>query len=421
MLCVANTDWEFVKVNHKFEQILGYTAEELEGKSFVTLVHQDDLSSSLNAMRELEGQKSVNHFVNRVLCRDGSYRYLEWKSQPNGNFIYASARDITEKCLKEMSLIQLTEELQQKNEILKTLAVTDELTGIYNRHYIDKVINREMSHSDKNHEPLTMVLLDLDHFKIVNDQWGHPVGDEVLKHTARLTKELIRKSDIIARFGGEEFVVLLPNTTLQGGLIVSEKIRKKMETSFFSPVGTVTASFGVSERKQFESFQDWYKRADEALYYAKNNGRNRVIASEFENHIPLIPINIRWNKEWECGHKGIDHQHHELVKQGARLIQLSLAKADQNQIINQIDIVLHSIIDHFKDEEQILLGLGYPDVQNHAAIHRELVQKALQLKDSYKNKNKNIESASFFTFIVEDIIIGHMLESDTEYYQYIRS
>ena len=249
MLCVANTNWEFLRVNQKFEHVLGYSASELEGKSFVSLIHSDDTSIVLNIMKSLEKRQTIHSFVNRVLCKDGSYRYLEWKSQPNGKYIYASARDRTEMCLKEKSLIQLTEKLQKKNEALKILAVTDELTGLYNRHYIDRTINDIVYHSDRNHEPLTMIILDLDHFKHVNDQWGHPIGDKVLKHISELTQLNLRNTDILARFGGEEFVIILPNTTLQSALIIAKKLRKIMENTLISPVGNVTSSFGVSERK----------------------------------------------------------------------------------------------------------------------------------------------------------------------------
>lgn len=414
MLCIANTDWKFLKVNQKFEYVLGYTAPELEEKSFASLY---DISSVQDVMKDLQEQNPIINFVNRVLCKDGSYRYLEWRSQPNGKYIYASARDITEKLLKEKKLIQLTEDLQKKNKILKTLAVTDELTGLYNRHYMDKIIDEEMSNSDKKHHPLTMIILDLDHFKQVNDKWGHPIGDKVLKHIANVTQNIIRKSDILARFGGEEFVILLPNTTIREGLIVAEKIRIKLESSSYPPVGTATASLGVAERKQYQSFHCWYKRADEALYLAKKGGRNKVVASDYRGHLPVVTVHLEWKRDWECGHKEIDQQHMELVKQGDRLIFLSLANADHKQILEQLNAVLKTITDHFVEEEQTLKKLGYPEYQEHAAIHQSLIQKALKLKRSYLNGE--LRPTSFFTFIVNDIIIGHMLESDAEYYSYI--
>ena len=416
MLCVANTNWEFLRVNQKFEKVLGYSASELEGKNFVSLIHPDDNNTVLDVMKSLKEQQMIHSFVNRVLCKDGSYRYLEWKSQPNGQYIYASARDITEKCLKEKSLIQLTEELQKKNEALKILAVTDELTGLYNRHYIDKTINDIMNSSDNKHQPLTMIVLDLDHFKLVNDQWGHPIGDKVLKQVSELTQSNIRKSDILARFGGEEFVILLQNTTQKGGLIVAEKLRKMMEETTIDPVGVVTGSFGVSERQIYESFKSWYKRADKALYLAKESGRNKVVAFDRLEQ-PVASVNLEWKRDWESGNSDIDEQHQDLVLQGNRLINLSLSQANHEQMMKQLEIVLKTIIDHFYEEEQILIKIGYPDSQKHANIHQGLIEKALNLKNSYLNDE--LKLSAFFSFIVDDIIVGHMLESDIDYFPYI--
>ena len=416
MLCVANTNWEFLRVNQKFEKVLGYSASELEGKNFVSLIHPDDNNTVLDVMKSLKEQQMIHSFVNRVLCKDGSYRYLEWKSQPNGQYIYASARDITEKCLKEKSLIQLTEELQKKNEALKILAVTDELTGLYNRHYIDKTINDIMYHSDRNHEPLTMIILDLDHFKLVNDRWGHPIGDKVLKHISELTQRNLRKTDILARFGGEEFVIILQNTTQKGGLIIAEKLRKMMENTLIAPVGNVTSSFGVSERKIYESFKSWYKRADKALYLAKESGRNKVVAFDMQEE-PVASVNIEWKRDWESGNREIDKQHQDLVIQGNRLINLSLLQANHEQMMKQLEVVLKTIIDHFNEEELILIDIGYPDSQKHAKIHQGLIEKALNLKKSYLNGE--LKLSAFFSFIVDDIIVGHMLDSDIDYFPYI--
>ena len=416
MLCVANTNWEFLRVNQKFEHVLGYSASELEGKSFVSLIHSDDTSIVLNVMKSLEKQQTIHSFVNRVLCKDGSYRYLEWKSQPNGKYIYAAARDRTDKCLKEKSLIQLTEKLQKKNEALKILAVTDELTGLYNRHYIDRTINDIMYHSDRNHEPLTMIILDLDHFKLVNDRWGHPIGDKVLKHISELTQLNLRNTDILARFGGEEFVIILQNTALQSALIIAEKLRKIMENTLIAPVGNVTSSFGVSERKIYEPFKSWYKRADKALYLAKESGRNKVVASDAQEE-PVASVNIEWKRDWESGNREIDKQHQDLVIQGNRLINLSLLQANHEQMMKQLEVVLKTIIDHFNEEELILIDIGYPDSQTHAKIHQGLIEKALNLKQSYLNGE--LKLSAFFSFIVDDIIVGHMLDSDIDYFPYI--
>lgn len=286
MLCVSSTDGYFLRVNEAFERILGYKVEELEGKSFMDLVHLEDLSRTSKIVKDLVNQKYVSSFVNRVLRKDGTYRYLEWHSQPNGNYVYSSARDITKRRKLEQelfekneSLAKLTEELKQKNELLKTLAITDDLTGLYNRHYLDMKIGDEINHADRVNQPLSMIIIDMDFFKEVNDTWGHPVGDDVLKKTAGILKGIVRKSDILVRLGGEEFIIILNNTTIEEAYLIAERIRKTIEQYKFPTAGFLTASLGVAAKEKNEAFNSWYGRTDLALYKAKGKKRNCVVKS----------------------------------------------------------------------------------------------------------------------------------------------
>jgi diguanylate cyclase (GGDEF)-like protein/hemerythrin-like metal-binding protein/PAS domain S-box-containing protein len=419
MLCVANTKGEFIRVNKNFEDTLGYTVKELEGKSFISLVHPEDGAATLEILNKLIEQKSINRFINRILCKDGSYKYIEWRSQPNGQYIYATARDITEKRMEEIKLLQLTKSLQKKNEELNELAITDELTGLYNRHYIDQIIENEMSRSDRYDEPLSIILLDLDFFKRVNDTWGHPIGDEVLKRTAKITKNNIRKSDIMARMGGEEFAIFLPHCTITGALVVAEKIRKLLASIEHPMAGVVTSSFGVAERRKKESFYDWYKRVDEALYRAKEGGRNRVVSADNQHDVPVASVRLEWKVEWESGNEVIDEQHRDLIKQGNSLIYMSLSNASYEQTLQQLDTVLNHVVDHFDSEEEILSSISYPGYERHAQIHKGLVEKAVKLKESYLKGE--LKASAFFSFVVDDIIIGHMLHADRKYFPYTQN
>lgn len=293
MFSVSSIDGYFLKVNKAFEQILGYTEEELKGKSFFHFIHEDDIPMSKKIMESLKNQEFVSSYVNRVRNKDGTYRYIEWHSQPIGNYIYSSARDITEKRKFHMhlsennqELLKLTDELKSKNNILQMMADRDELTGIYNRHYLNQWLEVELERSDEQEQYLlTMILLDLDHFKRVNDQWGHLAGDEVLKQTTKLISQLIKEPNLFVRQGGEEFCIILKNCDLDKGVQIAEKVRKKLNDYQFPDIGNQTASFGVAERKNKEPFNLWYKRADEALYRAKKMGRNCVIKWEesFDN------------------------------------------------------------------------------------------------------------------------------------------
>lgn len=266
MLCVADLDANFHRVNKKFEEVLGYSTEDIVGKSFLSFIHEDDIKDTLEVVKELANHERVTGFINRYRCKDGSYKYIEWQAQPGiVNFIYASARDITEKKMQE--------------EKLRHLSYHDQLTGLYNRQFLNTIIDDEMTRSDRYEQKLTLCIMDLDHFKNVNDTWGHPIGDELLKLTAETAWKHKRNSDLLIRFGGEEFVILMPGTNLDGAILALEKIREAIANINHAVTGKQTVSIGVAERLKHEAFFDWYKRADDALYRAKHEGRNRVAAS----------------------------------------------------------------------------------------------------------------------------------------------
>jgi diguanylate cyclase (GGDEF)-like protein len=164
-------------------------------------------------------------------------------------------------------------------KLTEFLATSDQLTGLHNRHFLEQNIASVMDHSDRYNEPVSLIMFDLDHFKQVNDTKGHPAGDAVLKQSARLAENLIRSSDLLIRFGGEEFLLLMPHASISGAVAAAEKIRESFENIDHPGVGRVTASFGVSEKEKNESFHHWYKRTDDALYIAKQSGRNRVASA----------------------------------------------------------------------------------------------------------------------------------------------
>lgn len=176
----------------------------------------------------------------------------------------------------EHTLTTKTTKLKVALEHLRELATIDQLTGLFNRTYFDIRVMNEMARAKRYDTPLTLIMFDLDYFKGINDTFGHDVGDEVLRHAARVCNESIRESDILARWGGEEFVVLAPQTDLDGAEKLAEKLRSVLEKSHVEPFGVVTGSFGVTAYTNNESFETWYKRTDKAMYLAKTSGRNCV-------------------------------------------------------------------------------------------------------------------------------------------------
>jgi len=172
------------------------------------------------------------------------------------------------------------ESLRKQNSSLSLLASTDYLTGVMNRRMFNEISAHYFQTAQKNELHLTLLLLDLDHFKKVNDTYGHQAGDQILKHFVKILEGILNKSDILAGIGGEEFAILLSQTNSDEAYILAERIRKKIENDFIKYNGEeifVTTSIGISEnRKSDTEFENIFSRADMALYQAKNEGRNRT-------------------------------------------------------------------------------------------------------------------------------------------------
>jgi two-component system, cell cycle response regulator len=170
----------------------------------------------------------------------------------------------------------------QYHEAFRRLAMHDGLTDIFNKRYFVESLRGELSRAARHDRPLSLILFDIDHFKRINDEYGHLAGDAILKEMASRVGAQLRPSDVFARYGGEEFVILLPDTPVDGGHAVAEKIRQSIESRDFVFEGVriaVTSSFGVADRAPGLDEEGLVKLADERLYRAKRRGRNRVIAA----------------------------------------------------------------------------------------------------------------------------------------------
>jgi len=171
--------------------------------------------------------------------------------------------------------------IKQQRDTLNRLAMHDQLTGLYNRHYIIEVANARVLQAQRHAKNLSVMMIDIDHFKSINDQYGHPEGDLVLQAVATSIKESYRGEDIVARFGGEEFVILLDQCDLLSAQERAESLCQQIEA--LKPSGRVaTISIGIAQlsNSKTEDFTDVLKRADLAVYQAKEQGRNRVVVSE---------------------------------------------------------------------------------------------------------------------------------------------
>jgi diguanylate cyclase len=194
--------------------------------------------------------------------------------------VVSSSRNLKKQMDETVSEINtLKEELKG----IKQAAKTDMLTGLLNRRGFDEAISEALQYSITHNKAFSIILTDIDHFKKVNDTHGHLIGDNVLKMLSRLLNEHIKGKDTAARFGGEEFILVLPDTPLKGAFILAEQIRKSLQTMRWTAknsgksIGAITISLGVAQYKPEETVKSLIQRADNALYFAKENGRNKTV------------------------------------------------------------------------------------------------------------------------------------------------
>ncbi len=315
----------------------------------------------------------------------------------------------------------LLDRLQLSNMQLEEMNVTDGLTGLYNRKYFQKALKELTNMTRRLERPISIVLFDLDHFKTVNDRFGHDAGDRVLARTAKLVKEQIRSTDHAIRWGGEEFVVIALGTPLEGAALLAEYLRSKIEHADFGEAGRLTASFGVAEFQEDETPEAWFKRADEAMYAAKRGGRNQVRRSEPEPGalgVVEMPgtsfVRLVWHKSYESGNPVIDRQHRELFSDAAVLLDALVAGRPAPEVERLVDRLAGHIVRHFKDEEAILKESGYEGADAHALIHAGLVERATDLVARFKVGT--LDTGELFQFLVTDVVALHMLKADREFF-----
>ncbi len=263
---ISSTDCEgtITEVSEAFCKISGYSKEELIGQNHRIVRHPEYPDSLYEQMWKeiLQGHSWRGEMKNRR--KDGSTYWVEaivsprYNEQNNVIGYMAVRQDITDK------------------KRIEELSITDALTGLYNRFKLDALFLVYLSLARRHGNPFSIIMLDIDNFKLVNDTYGHPVGDVLLKELSSLLKKSIRFEDSLGRWGGEEFLIILPSTPLAEALSLAELLKERTQKFDFSGVGHKTISLGVATFHQGDDEKSIIIRADKALYQAKEKGRNRV-------------------------------------------------------------------------------------------------------------------------------------------------
>ena len=301
-----------------------------------------------------------------------------------------------------------------RDEMVK-ISNTDPFTGIANRGFLNQFIIDEIIRSDRTLQSISMIYFDLDYFKYINDTYGHAQGDAVLTAVVGAVNSVIRINDFFARWGGDEFVVLLPHTDLSGAATVAEKVRYAIENLKFEHGYKITASLGVSERVHLEFAESWFKRTDKALYKSKNLGRNRVTSSNHFNE--NILRKIIWLDKWNCGIYEIDSAHLHATELCNELVISSFDEDRYDITVRLAGELLKDIGSHFSYEVKYLKQIHYPDALNHEAIHNNLLSltEALYLKLI----EKKVSSEELLTFLRDSVVVGHLVNVDQRYREYM--
>jgi diguanylate cyclase (GGDEF)-like protein/PAS domain S-box-containing protein len=268
MLCTMDEEGRCREVNGAWARHLGYSPEELRGTRLLDLTHPEDRERALAEAMSLFKTGSSSVLETRVRAKDGSWHWLRTSSTlaEDERLVYARSTDVTQLKLIESEREKLLGEVQD-------LARRDALTGLPNRRVLQELLPREMARARRREAPLCLAIVDIDHFKAFNDTHGHLAGDEVLRACAREWDTALRGEDTLVRFGGEEFLVLLPDTEPDQAAEIVERLRER------TPLEQ-TCSAGLALWDYAESIDDLLRRADEALYLAKASGRDQLAQAE---------------------------------------------------------------------------------------------------------------------------------------------
>ena len=271
-----NIETQSVKRNERWAIMLGYTYEEIQQttQQWTDFIYPDDRERAWASIKEvLEGRSLIHKIEYRMLHKDGGYRWIldQAKVMQRDNHgkpirMCGTHTDVTDR--KNMEL-----ELERQAHI-------DYLTGINNRRHFMMLANNELRRDKRHHHELSLLMFDVDHFKSINDQYGHQVGDLVLQKLVIECRDNLRTEDIFGRIGGEEFAVLLPETEVKAAIEVAERLRMVTTNTFLVLENGkslhVTISVGVTSCACIEDIDLLLSQADKALYNAKNSGRDKV-------------------------------------------------------------------------------------------------------------------------------------------------
>lgn len=275
-ISMMDEEGRFVRVNKAFCEFFAYTETELLGREFTITMPEAGREAQRGQYQRFIREGHEPRAEHAVQTKTGATKHVLTDAcritGQNGRYHKVSfIIDISERK-------HLEEEMQVKNRLLQEASIRDGLTGVYNRRFLNERLPVMVSEMNRYKTTASLLMIDIDHFKQINDTLGHQAGDGVLLEVALQIKTGLRDTDVIMRYGGEEFVVLLPHTGLDAAQQLAERLRQDIQLGMTAYGVPATVSIGMAQLKTGETQHDWLRRADSALYLAKQQGRNRCMA-----------------------------------------------------------------------------------------------------------------------------------------------
>ena len=265
----AKSDGTIIEASDAFEKVSGYSKDELIGKRISLIKHPTQDRKIIKDLIQTISKNKIWTWIIKNKTKNGEEFWLEQTIIPK--------IDERNQLLKKYMSVSV--DITDK-KLLQEMASIDKLTGIYNRRMLDEFLQKTINVVARHKEELSLIIIDIDYFKDVNDRFGHVEGDNVLFQTSKIISENLRSSDIFGRYGGEEFLVICTKTDKNGAFLLAEKLRIAIKEYQFDKVGRKTISLGIADFEKNDTIKSLLEKADIALYKAKNDGRNRSIIYE---------------------------------------------------------------------------------------------------------------------------------------------
>lgn len=428
-------------VSPSIEKLRGFTVEEVMQQSMEDYLTPESLPFA---------RAELGRFITSISAgiRPPDFRCELEQRCKDGSTVWTeiTASVMLDSAGKFVSILGVSRDVSERRQMeaqVRQMAFHDPLTSLPNRRLLLDRLSQVLATSRRSGLLGALMFLDLDNFKPLNDTYGHEVGDLLLIEVARRLNACVREMDTVARYGGDEFVVIIGelevdrDESTQRASLVAEKIRNALAEPYRLPLERdgdddmleyhCTASIGLTVFSGNDaSREEILKWADTAMYQAKVKGNNSVQISTtmssgraIGGNLASTFIHLVWHSAYECGNTVIDEQHRTLFADANRILSAMLAERPVNELAELIDHLMGDVVRHFKDEEAIIATAGFPGTAEHRAIHNQLLDRALTLVGRFHAGSLRV--GELFQFLGYDLVAQHMLSADREFFAVVRS